>query len=197
MTEHATGTTPARRGGTAGLAAGFLALLLAATGCSSAGTTAAPSRSAAPAPPTTGAPATPSASSVPQSTPPQSTPPPVVPPVLPSASVEPPAPSDPVPVIYGCTGEQLSEPRSFPVGCGAGTGQLDGLTWKDWGGLAATGTGRLWQTTAAGGVAAYPATVTLGGLTGGDYTTMRISAPKADKANLELALAKTGPTLKG
>ncbi|MFF2040574.1 hypothetical protein ACFVVX_09120 [Kitasatospora sp. NPDC058170] len=193
MTDHATGTTSARRSGTAGLAAGVLALLLAATGCSSTGTTAAPVPPTTAAPTTAAAPST-QAPSTPASSAPQSAPPPVAPSA--SAPVEPSASAEPVPVIYDCTGQQLSEPRSISVGCGAGTGQLDGLTWKDWGGLAATGTGRLWQKTAAGGVAAYPATVTLGGLAGGGYTTMRISAPKAEKANVELVLGRTGPTVK-
>ncbi|WP_406208121.1 hypothetical protein OH807_36200 [Kitasatospora sp. NBC_01560] len=195
MTDQATGATHARRRATAGLAAGVLALLLVAAGCSSAGTTTAePSGTAAPAPPSTAAPSTP-APSTPAAAAPQSTTPAPVPSA--SAPAEPSEPADVVPVVHGCDGNPLSTPRSLAVGCGPGTGQLDGLTWTGWGGLAATGTGRLWENNAAGGVAAYPATVTLGGLTGGEYTTMRISAPKAEKPNVELTLGKTGPVPKG
>ncbi|MFI6850063.1 hypothetical protein OG535_39875 [Kitasatospora sp. NBC_00085] len=196
MAGQATWRAIGHQRGAAGLATGALALLLAVAGCSSTGTGAAPSASAPPVRPAEPASPTATASpTVPLPPVPQPTSPEVVPSAL--APEQPPEPSEAPAVIYECDGRSLSSPRSFALACGNGAAQLDGLVWKGWGGLSPTATGRLWEKNAAGGVAAVPATVTLGGLTGGDYTTMRISAPKADRPNLDLTLGKSGPTPKG
>ncbi|MFE2720793.1 hypothetical protein [Kitasatospora sp. NPDC059327] len=196
MSGQATGTAAGRRRDAAVGAAGAVALLLALAGCSSAGTAAAPSASAPqvrttdPAPTTTAptaSPTRPASPTLPVPPAPQPTSPDAV-------------PSEPAPAparIYGCEGRSLTEPKSFPLACGKGAAQLDGLVWTGWGGLSPTAKGRLWEQNAAGGLAANPATVTLGGLTGGDYTTLRISAPKAERPNLELALGRSGPAPKG
>ncbi|MFF1904351.1 hypothetical protein [Kitasatospora sp. NPDC058218] len=118
---------------------------------------------------------------------------------MPSAPA-PGTPSEPagaLAAIYGCEGRPLTAPKSLDLGCGKGSAQLDGLVWTDWGGLSPTAKGRLWEQNAAGGVSASPATVTLGGLSGGDYTTLRVNAPKAERANLEFTLGRSGPAPKG
>ncbi|WP_329486241.1 hypothetical protein OG618_06410 [Kitasatospora sp. NBC_01246] len=190
MAGQARRTAAGRRRGTAGLAVGALALLLAVAGCSSSGTAAAPSAAAPSVRPTE--PATPTP------TPTATSAVPSPPAAVPSASAPgaPPEPSEAPGSVYGCDGQPLISPKSLELACDKGASMLDGLVWTAWGGLSPTATGRLWEKNAAGGVAAVPATVTLGGLTGGDYTTMRISAPKAERPNLTFTLSRSGPAPK-
>ncbi|MGV9264036.1 hypothetical protein ACWDRR_05165 [Kitasatospora sp. NPDC003701] len=201
MAGQATGAAAGRRRGTAALAGGVFALLLAVAGCSSAGTAAAPSaRPTEPVPSTASptAPASPTNAASP-TLPPPSAPQSTSPGAVPSAPapVTPSEPAEASAVLYGCEGRPLTAPKSFELGCDKGAAQLDGLVWTDWGGLSPTATGRLWEQNAAGGVAASPATVTLGGLSGGEYTTLRISAPKAERPNLTFTVGRSGPVPKG
>ncbi|MEV0535748.1 hypothetical protein [Kitasatospora sp. NPDC050463] len=193
MAGQAAGTAVGRRRGTAGLATGVFALLFAVAGCSSTGTAAAPSvRPTAPATATSTASSSPT---VPVPPVPQPTSPGVVPSASAAGTPSEPAAADAV--IYGCEGKPLTAPTSFSLACSKGAALLSGLVWTGWGGLSPTATGRLWEGNAAGGLAAPAATVTLGGLSGGEYTTLRINAPKAERPNLEFTLGRSGPAAKG
>lgn len=102
--------------------------------------------------------------------------------------------------IADCGGQALDRPERLLVACGDGKAGLLGLSWSGWGEPTARATGRGWHVTcepscAEGREVRYPVTVTVGGLVGGRYTTMRIDAPQsADDPVRSYSLDALGPT---
>ncbi|GHF38909.1 hypothetical protein GCM10018790_15880 [Kitasatospora xanthocidica] len=100
-------------------------------------------------------------------------------------------------VVYECGGSSVASPKYYLLACGNAGWWLNGLTWSDWGRETATATGQFWQRTckpscAEGGALPYPATVTAGGLTGGAYTTLRVTAPQAPEPVMDFGLSEKG-----
>ncbi|WP_399931320.1 protein kinase [Streptomyces kanamyceticus] len=102
--------------------------------------------------------------------------------------------------IADCGGQALDRPERLLVACGDGKAGLLGLSWSGWGEPTARATGRGWHVTcepscAEGTEVRYPVTVTVGGLAGGRYTTMRVDAPQsADDPVRSYSLDTLGPT---
>ncbi|MGE7433165.1 MULTISPECIES: hypothetical protein [Kitasatospora] len=119
------------------------------------------------------------------------------PPPTPTPAPDPP-PTTPSAVIYGCDGQPAARPDSFILLCGDGGERLEGMTWSGWGGSTATATGQVWRKScvpdcATGNVLPYPATVTVSGLNGGSYGSMRVDAPDSPTPAEEFTLDSSGP----
>src|SRR5262249_16306997 len=102
-------------------------------------------------------------------------------------------------VIYGCDREPVSEPDYYLLMCGDAGEHLSGLTWSGWGEPTATATATFWRKScrpncAAANAVPSPATVTVGGLDGGRYGSMKVVAPQdPDVPTQEFTLAPDGP----
>ncbi|MEV5977739.1 serine/threonine-protein kinase [Streptomyces sp. NPDC052114] len=105
--------------------------------------------------------------------------------------------------IADCGGQPLSRPATLIVACGDGGGGLKSLTWSGWGSPVARATGYGWQricspSCAEGREAQYSVNVTVSGLNGGRYTTMRVTAPQSpSKTVTDYSLDAYGPTQRG
>ncbi|MEU6126691.1 hypothetical protein ABZ831_33050, partial [Streptomyces sp. NPDC047123] len=84
--------------------------------------------------------------------------------------------------VADCGGTARDRPAVIFLACGDGGAGLKELRWRNWGEPVATATGRGWQqicrpNCAEGGQDRFSVTVTVGGLEGGRYTNLRITAP--------------------
>ncbi|TVT62147.1 hypothetical protein FNH05_01340 [Amycolatopsis rhizosphaerae] len=81
--------------------------------------------------------------------------------------------------LITCDGTAASSPSRYTLTCGDAGIWLDGLRWSAWGSTTAQASGNLWAndcnpTCAGGHNASHPATVTVSGLTGGQYTRIHV-----------------------
>ncbi|MFF2743963.1 hypothetical protein ACFVVA_00310 [Kitasatospora sp. NPDC058048] len=109
-------------------------------------------------------------------------------------------PTDQRAVLIGCGGLPATEPAYVVLLCGDGGMSLDQLSWAGWGGPTATATGQLWQkrcvpNCAQGGAVPFRATVTVGGLTAGGYSTLHIDAPTAPDRSIDFTVDDQGPLI--
>jgi hypothetical protein len=104
-------------------------------------------------------------------------------------------------MIHTCKQETVTQPTQYSLACGDGATSLNKLQWSGWGSPTATATGE-YETLvcspscAAGKEQTYSATVVLTGLSGGSYTEMTISAPKAETPKVSYSLGSAGPRIK-
>ncbi|MEV0323469.1 protein kinase [Streptomyces sp. NPDC050658] len=102
--------------------------------------------------------------------------------------------------IADCGGKALDRPNDLLLACGDGKVGLLGLSWSGWGEPTARATGRGWHVIcepncASGWEAKYAVTVTVTGLVGGRYTSMRVDAPQSpDDRVRSYSLDAYGPT---
>ncbi|WP_055553030.1 serine/threonine-protein kinase [Streptomyces kanamyceticus] len=105
--------------------------------------------------------------------------------------------------IADCGGQALDRPAELLVACGDGGAGLKNLRWTGWGTPVARATGGGWQricspSCAEGREAQYSVAVTVSGLNGGRYTTMRVTAPQSPGgAVTDYSLDAYGPTRRG
>ncbi|HEX5406381.1 MAG TPA: hypothetical protein VFX16_29250 [Pseudonocardiaceae bacterium] len=120
--------------------------------------------------------------------------------VSPDTGVAPPTSSVPVTsaAIYDCDAQPVERPAQFILLCGDAGETLVHLVWSGWGRTSASATGQVVVKSctpdcADGTSIPYVATVTITGLSGGIYTKMHLSAPRAPVPAQNFAVDTDGP----